>query len=177
MSQYLKLFINLCLFRGQAANVPRSETLLVLTALAATITAAISADPNHGLFRGPLMAIGHVLSFALIIYLALRLRGYSERVVQTLTAMFGATTLLQLLVLPFAGWHERLLPAGEPQLILTIPLLFVLVIGLWSLTVMISILRQAMESSAGAAAIIIVGYQFFLFFLLATLATIGSPVP
>ncbi len=89
---------------------------------------------------------------------------------QTLTAMFGATTLLQLLALPFFGWHEGLLPTeSEPLVVLTTPLLIAAGIAVWSLTVMTSILRQAMDSGIGAALLIIIGCQSLIMVAVTTL--------
>ena len=174
MARYLQLFINLCLFRHQAQDVPRSEALLLATAALAVITSAINAVPNAGLFRGMFMSIGQVLLFALLISLLLRFRSLSERSTQTLTAMFGATTLLQLLALPFFGWHERLLPDGpDPVMVLTTPLLIVAAIAIWSLTVMASILRQAMECGMGLALLIIVACQSVIMAAIMTFS--GSP--
>ena len=157
MVSFLQLFINLCLFRHRAQDVPRSETLLLATAALAVISSAINAVPNAGLIRGLFMSVGQVLLFALLISLLLRFRSLSERTTQTLTAMFGATTLLQLLALPFFGWHERLLPEGpDAVMMLTTPLLIAAGIAIWSLAVMASILRQAMECGLGLALLIIV---------------------
>ncbi|HCK76304.1 MAG TPA: hypothetical protein DHW07_04090, partial [Gammaproteobacteria bacterium] len=167
-------FINLCLFRHQAQDVPRSETLLVATAGLAVITSAINAVPNAGLIRGLSISIGQVLLFALLISLVLRLRNLPGRAPQTLTAMFGATTLLQLLALPFFGWHETLLPDGpDPVMALTVPLLIAAGIAIWSLAVMASILRQAMECGLGLALLIIVGCQSVI--MAAIMAFSGSP--
>jgi hypothetical protein len=174
MFRYLQLFINLCLFRHQTQDVPRSETLLLATAALAVITSAINAVPNAGLIRGMFMSVGQVLLFALLISLILRFRSLSERSTQTLTAMFGATTLLQLLALPFFGWHESLLPDGpDPVMVLTTPLLIAAVIAIWSLAVMASILRQAMECGLGLALLIIVVCQSVI--MAAILTFSGSP--
>ena len=174
MVRYLQLFVNLCLFRHQAQDIPRSETLLFATAALAVITSAINAVPNAGLIRGLFMSVGQVLLFALLISLLLRFRGLSERSTQTLTAMFGATTLLQLLALPFFGWHEGLLPGGaEPVMVLTTPLLIAAGIAIWSLAVMASILRQAIESGIGLAMLIIIACQSVI--MAAILTFSGSP--
>ena len=115
-----------------------------------------------------------VLLFALLISLLLRFRSLSERTTQTLTAMFGATTLLQLLALPFFGWHERLLPEGpDAVMMLTTPLLVAAGIAIWSLAVMASILRQAMECGLGLALLIIVACQSVIMATIMTLS--GSP--
>lgn len=174
MVSFLQLFINLCLFRHRAQDVPRSEFLLLVTAALAVITSAINAVPNAGLIRGLFMSVGQVLLFALLISLLLRFRSLSDRTTQTLTAMFGATTLLQLLALPFFGWHERLLPEGpDAVMMLTTPLLVAAGIAIWSLAVMASILRQAMECGLGLALLIIVACQSVI---MATIMTFsGSP--
>ena len=52
MLQYFQIFINLCLFRGKAQDMPRSEALLLITALAAILSSAINAIPNAGILRG-----------------------------------------------------------------------------------------------------------------------------
>ncbi len=174
MLQYLQLFISLCLFRGKAHGIPRSEALLLVAAAAAVLSSAINAIPNAGIVRGVMMSIVQVLLFAGLISLMLRFRGFRERSIQTLTAMFGATTLLQLLALPFFGWHERLLPGDpEPLVILTPPLLIAAAIAIWSLAVMTSILRQAMESGFGAALLIIIGCQSLI--MVAVMMIMGSP--
>jgi hypothetical protein len=170
MLQYFQIFINLCLFRGKAQDIPRSEALLLVTAIAAILSSAINAIPNAGILRGTVMSVGQVLLFAGLISLMLRFRGKSERSMQTLTAMFGATTLLQLLALPFFGWHEGLLPnESEPLIALTTPLLIAAGIAVWSLTVMTSILRQAMDSGIGAALLIIIGCQSLIMVAVTTL--------
>ena len=174
MVSFLQLFINLCLFRHRAQDVPRSEFLLLVTAALAVITSAINAVPNAGLIRGLFMSVGQVLLFALLISLLLRFRSLSDRTTQTLTAMFGATTLLQLLALPFFGWHERLLPEGpDAVMMLTTPLLVAAGIAIWSLAVMASILRQAMECGLGLALLIIVACQSVIMATIMNLS--GSP--
>ena len=174
MVSLLRLFIDLCLFRRRAEDVPISETLLLATAALAVITSAINAVPTAEFIWGLLMSGGEVLLFALLISLLLRFRNLSERTTQTLTAMFGATTLLQLLALPFFGWHERLLPEGpDAVMMLTTPLLVAAGIAIWSLAVMASILRQAMECGLGLALLIIVACQSVIMATIMTLS--GSP--
>ena len=160
MIKILQLFFGLCLFRGKAHDVPRSEALFVLAGAAAIISNAANAVPNMGLASGTLLSVGQVLLFSVLINLILRVRKRPERSMQTLTAMFGATSILQLIALPFFGWHERLLP-DDPQaaMMLTIPLILAAGIAVWSLAVMTSILRQAMETGIGTALLVIVGCQ------------------
>ena len=171
MIQILQLFVRLCLFQGQAHDVPRSEVLLFIAGLAAIISNSVNAIPNMGVFSGILISIGQVLLFAVLISLILKVRGMGERSIQALTGMFGATTLLQLIALPFFSWHEKLLP-DDPniEMALTTPLIITAGIAIWSLAVMTSILRQTMETKNGVAFLLIIGCQSAVMFVIMNLS-------
>ena len=173
MLYYLRLFIELCLFRQPAANVPRSESLLLVTATAAVLSAAINAIPDEGFGRGLLLSVCQIVLFSGIIWVALKIKGVPERWLQTLTGIFGATTILQLLTLPLFGWQKPLVSAETGQLILTMPLMIVAAIAIWSLTVMASILRQAMEIRIAGAIMLVIFCQAVVLFTISLL--IGSP--
>ena len=94
MLSYFRLFFDLCLFRQPAENVPRSDTLLFVTGAAAIVTGALSGPGGQKLALTLLMPIAQFLLFALVIWIALRMRGHRERWVQTVTAIYGAITIL-----------------------------------------------------------------------------------
>ena len=173
MLYYLRLFIDLCLFRQQAANVPRSESLLVITATAAILSAAINAIPDEGVGRGVLLSVCQIVLFSGIIWVALKIKGVPERWLQTLTGIYGATTILQLLTLPLFGWQKPLVSAETGQLMLTIPLMLVAAVAIWSLTVMASILRQALEIRIAGSILLVIFCQAVVLFIISLL--IGSP--
>ncbi|MEE3288943.1 MAG: hypothetical protein VX249_12130 [Pseudomonadota bacterium] len=173
MLYYLRLFIELCLFRQPAANVPRSESLLLITVTTAVLSAAINAIPDEGFGQGLLLSGCQILLFSGIIWVALKIKGVPERWLQTLTGIFGATTVLQLLTLPLFGWQKPLLSAETGQLMLTIPLMLVAAIAIWSLTVMASILRQALEIRIAGAILLVIFCQAVVLFIISLL--IGSP--
>jgi len=173
MLYYLRLFIELCLFRQPAANVPRSESLLLITVTTAVLSAAINAIPDEGFGQGLLLSGCQILLFSGIIWVALKIKGVPERWLQTLTGIFGATTILQLLTLPLFGWQKPLVSAETGQLMLTMPLMIVAAIAIWSLTVMASILRQAMEIRIAGAILLVIFCQAVVLFIISLL--IGSP--
>ena len=175
MLDYLRLFIELCLFRQPAANVPRSESLLLITATTAVLSAAINAIPDEGFGQGLLLSGCQILLFSGIIWVALKIKGVPERWLQTLTGIFGATTILQLLTLPLFGWQESLVSPDTGQLVVTLPLIIVAAIAIWSLTVMASILRQALEIRIGGAILLVILCQATVLFIISML--IGSPSP
>jgi hypothetical protein len=175
MINYLRLFIDLCLFRQQAENIPRSESLLLFTGLAAVLSAAANAAPEEGFIRGLLLSGCQIILFSGIIWLALKIKGRPERWVQTLTGIFGATTVLQLLTLPLFGWQESLVFPDTGLLVVTLPLVIVAAIAIWSLTVMASILRQAMEIGIAGSILLVIACQATVLFIISML--IGSPSP
>ncbi len=175
MINYLRLFIDLCLFRQQAENIPRSESLLLVTGLVAVLSAAANAAPEEGFIRGLLLSGCQIILFSGIIWLALKIKGRPERWVQTLTGIFGATTVLQLLTLPLFGWQESLVSPDTGLLVVTLPLVIVAAIAIWSLTVMASILRQAMEIGIAGSILLVFACQATVLFIISML--IGSPSP
>jgi len=175
MINYLRLFIELCLFRQQTENIPRSESLLLFTGLAAVLSAAANAAPEEGFIRGLLLSGCQIILFSGIIWLALKIKGRPERWVQTLTGIFGATAVLQLLTLPLFGWQESLVSPDTGLLVVTLPLVIVAAIAIWSLTVMASILRQAMEIGIGGSILLVILCQATVLFIISML--IGSPSP
>ena len=159
---YFRLFFDLCLFRQPAKNVPRSDTLLFLTGAAAIITGALNALPNEPISGGLLLASTQILLFAAVIWIALRLRGLRERWVQTMTGIYGAVTVLQLVTIPLSSWHARLTLPDTQGMALTLPLMAIAAISIWTLAVMSSVLRQAMQVPVAAAVLIIIGCQALL---------------
>ena len=162
MFSYFRLFFDLCLFRQPAENVPRSDTLLFGTGVAAIVTGTFNALPDERAPTALILASAQILLFAAVIWLALRLRGYKERWTQTMTGIYGAITMLQLVTIPLSGWHSRLIPPESQSVGLTLPLLAIAVISIWSLAVMSSVLRQAMQIPIAAAVLIIIGCQALL---------------
>jgi hypothetical protein len=75
-----------------------------------------------------------------------------ERTLQTLTAMYGTNTLIQLVVWPFRSW---LLSLGEEaHNHATLPLLAVVMLAIWAFVVMIHIYRNALDSTLGKAILV-----------------------
>ena len=155
MLSYFRLFFDLCLFRQPAENVPRSDTLLF-------VTGAFNALPDERISSALLLATTQILLFAAVIWIALRLRGHRERWVQTMTGIYGAVTVLQLVTIPLSSWHARLVLPETQGMALTLPLMAIAAISIWTLAVMSSVLRQAMQIPVAAAVLIIIGCQALL---------------
>ena len=162
MLSYFRLFFDLCLFRQPAESVPRSDTLLFLTGATAIVTGAFNALPDERISSALLLATTQILVFAAVVWIALRLRGHRERWVQTMTGIYGAVAVLQLVTIPLSSWHARLILPEIQGMALTLPLMAIAAISIWTLAVMSSVLRQAMQVPIAAAVLIIIGCQALL---------------
>ena len=175
MLSYFRLFFDLCLFRQPAENVPRSDTLLFLTGTAAIVTGAFNTLPGERMSSALLLAAVQILLFAAVIWIALRLRGHRERWVQTMTGIYGAVAVLQLVTVPLSSWHARLILPEIQGMALTLPLMAIAAISIWSLAVMSSVLRQAMQVPVAAAVLIIIGCQALLLMIVFSFVSPAGP--
>ena len=105
----------------------------------------------------------------------MRLRGHRERWVQTMTGIYGAVTVLQLVTIPLSSWHARLILPETQGMALTLPLMAIAAISIWTLAVMSSVLRQAMQVPVAAAVLIIIGCQALL--LMIVFSFVGTAGP
>jgi Kef-type K+ transport system membrane component KefB len=86
------------------------------------------------------------------VWIILSINKKAERAIQTLTAFYGTSVLMQLVVWPFRTW---LLSMGEDvQQQASLPLLAVIALAIWSFVVMVHIYRNALDSSRGKAILI-----------------------
>ncbi len=74
--------------------------------------------------------------------LALKVRGFSARLLQTLTAIFGCDAILSAYMLPFHGWHAML---SQDSPIGVLPLVGISLLLFWTFAVAGHILRHALE--------------------------------
>lgn len=142
MFNLVRPFVELCIFRIGPQNLPMSVLLLALVLTAHT---AMSIVGFTFLMSGPDAIFAGMLGTLLLCaltYSTMFVMRRQLRWVQTLTALAGALTILDLLGLPFATWlrstHDAGLNSGIPMFIMMI------LIG-WQVTVQGHILRHAMS--------------------------------
>ena len=97
-------------------------------------------------------AVTQVVILTATVWIILSINKKAERAIQTLTAFYGTSVLMQLVVWPFRTW---LLSTGEEaQQQLSLPLLAVIALAVWSFVVMVHIYRNALDTSRGKAILI-----------------------
>jgi hypothetical protein len=141
-------FINLLLFRARAQDMPASKSVLKITIIACFITDIMGAVGLLGMPLSVVLSAGQIALYSGFVYLLLKINTKTERWLQTLTALFGALALINLVSYPFI---QNLNLINDGQLVLTPGLLLVAAMQLWFFIVMARILRDANDITLGRA--------------------------
>ncbi len=104
---------------------------------------------NSDLASKLIFALTQVVILSIAVWSILSLNGKPERAMQTLTAFYGTSILIQLAVWPFRSWLLSM--TEEMQKTATLPLFAVVILAVWSFVVMVYIYRNALECSRGKA--------------------------
>ncbi len=156
-------FIEICLLRRAPNQIPASPLLLRFAVAGYLLSGLLIALPGLSLGEGLLStALDFALLFGLTC-LGLYLAGKRERITQTLTALAGAGTVVNLLALPAVLWLQA---AGEAPL----PSLLLLLLTIWSIAILGHILRHAFSILFAFGILIAIGYYWLLLSLLSVVA-------
>jgi len=145
----LILFLDLIRLRKGPQDLPVSQGLLIITGLLLIVSAILGDQFNSGFSERLIFALTQVAILSVIVWFILSLNQKSSRAIQTLTAFYGSSVIIQLLVWPFRGWLLSLPEEAQQQA--TIPLLAVIALAVWSFVVMVHIYKNALDSSRGKA--------------------------
>ena len=143
MLAIIKPFVQLCLLRIGPQNLPASLVLLGVALLAHTVTGILVSLMLLPGGVAILSGITGTLLISLLTLVLLYIQRLNVRMCQTLTAMAGAIALLDLLGLPVLGWLEKAHQSGGDR---GLPMLCLLLLTGWSLTVQGHILRHALST-------------------------------
>lgn len=162
---WLRTLVDICFFRSGPQALPASVVLAGLTAAAYLATGMwfLSVIEPGGNALGPALA-DTILSSG-VLYLALQRRGLTLRYPQSLTAIMGAWSLINLVSVPLA-MPLATAAVGLPRVLETLGL-FVSI--LWSVAVAGFILRHALSITLVAGQLIAFGYALAEVWLLGAL--------
>jgi hypothetical protein len=133
-------------------DLPTSQNLLIISGFLLIVTAMIGDQMNTGFTSRLVFAVTQVVILTATVWIILSINKKAERAIQTLTAFYGTSVLMQLVVWPFRTW---LLSMGEDaQQQASLPLLAVIALAVWSFVVMVHIYRNALDTSRGKAILI-----------------------
>ena len=146
------LFIDLIRLRRGPQDLPSSQNLLIITGFLLIVTAILGDHMNDDFAGRLIFALTQVAILTITVWIILALNRKSERAVQTLTAFYGTSVLIQLVVWPFRSWLLSMSEEAQQQA--TLPLLAVIALAVWSFVVMVHIYRNALDASRGKAILI-----------------------
>ena len=160
MRTLFDLFFDICLLRRGPQDVPAAPALLRLCILAYLGTGFAALMPGVGAaypLRSLLLTLADLALLAGMTYSVLRALGHSTRLAQTLTALTGCGTLLQLVALPLGIWFDQ---ASTTQANAELPFILWLLLLLWSIVITAHILRHAFTVSFGIGLAYAFAYLF-----------------
>lgn len=162
MTALLKYFVELCLLRKGPQDAPVSQSLLILTGTALVATAVITDQLHEDMLGKLSFAVIQVAMLTAVVWAILSIARHGERVMQTLIAMYGSGALIQLLMWPFRARLDPTIEDPEQLQAEQLPLIAVLIFGIWSFIIMIHIYRNALDTTRGKAILITILTQIII---------------
>lgn len=164
MAELFKLFINIILLQSGPQDLPFSKFLLKFSILIYFFAGVLVALLNFTFLNALEIAAIDTVMLALMISLLLKIQHLTNRIPQTLIAIFGALGLFSLISLPVDIWYnslstdyeqdDNLLSAG-----------IIIFLSVWGLAILGHILRHALNINHVLAAGISVFYMLLSIFI------------
>jgi len=173
----LKIFIDIILLRARPQDVSFSYRLLAITAITSIVSYILvlePASPELAQYLGKqnsiiMISVAEHAFFAATVWVILKLRGFTGRFVQAMTAMFGVSTIIRLLV-----WLVMGLLATNPETSGTGVAGFLIIgLSLWIWVVYAHIFRETLESRFGVGLLYTIVSQIITSMLLLTVINVN----
>jgi len=164
--------VDIILLRRGPEQVPASSVLLAVTvAIYLVISAMVVASVSTPDGNWPLELIIGAASMLVWYQVALQLAKKRERYPQTMTAMFGVSTIFAPLLVPMLNSVATQVQAKQqPSQFITMLALFLLV---WLVVIFVRIVRAAFEWPWPAALLLVIGQEIFS--ILVFVLVFGAP--
>lgn len=164
-----RLYLDICLLRANAEDVPASR-LLMLATVAVYILLTLSITLIENAFTKAvstvLVGLFMMVGFALA---GLWVRSFMNRAIQTITAMAGTGIVFNLIALPLI-----LLASSFPAEQLMFPWYLILLLLFWNITVIGHIFKSALSVPFWAGVGISLVYVFLYLRVIRVLLAAGS---
>lgn len=154
LKQFVLLFWNICTLTKGPQILPVSVLLLTLTIIVNTLLDVINLSVIVEAKWSVILILSLSYTGGLIVSLSviMWIMKYQQRILQTLTALFGSGAIISVFALPFL-LMTRTSP-DEPSIFS----IFILSINIWSLAVTAHIFRHALSISLLLAWVLAFGY-------------------
>ncbi len=159
MTSLILTFFRMSLFRTRPQDLPMSRDLLIFTASAAAACFILRNLMVNSEGSGIGIALAQIAILGIMLYALLRLFSKSERWVQSATALYGCSTVIVAIAMPFlvSGGIEALESAT-----FNLTKAAILIISIWNLSVIAFILKETLEIRLLLAIVISVVFEITL---------------
>jgi hypothetical protein len=158
MLQLIKIFWDICRLKAGPQDLPTGRYLLAAAVLAGIIIDSFSTSifiPKFSAIDTIKLVVIYNIALLVAIYFLLKLIGYAERAIQTVTAIAGSGLFISLVLLP------GLLMMNSVDEQVKSFAIFILIDNIWRIAVNAHIFRHALSISLLMAMILSVSYLLF----------------
>jgi hypothetical protein len=172
LTNLISSFFLVFIAKMKAQDMPSHDNALKIAASLAFVTEVLGILRQEALPLAVVLAAAKLALFGLLLYFILKIHLKPERWSQTMTAIFGAQFVVNLLSLPFMSKlvafmeeYRESIEQGSAMVNLSGALLVVAALQIWLFVLTVRILRESMEISTFRATM-----NTFLIIYLLTLA-------
>ncbi len=155
----LNAFLNICLFRKNPQDLPKSNILLCLSVAGYMLASTLLALLSEQLTDATMAGIIEAMLVMLFTYGLLQIRNKTERWSQTVTALSGTGIIISLIAFPLYYLGSTGSQEGVSQ---SIGLLLLVVLIIWNIAIMAHIFRHALQTTIGFGIAIAVSYIWII---------------
>jgi hypothetical protein len=155
----LGAFIDICRFRKNPQDLPKSYELLFLSIVGYMLASALLAMLSAQLVYATLSGIVEALLVMLFTFGLLQIVNKTERWSQTVTALSGTGIIISLIAFPLYYFGTTGNQGGFGQII---GLLSLIVLIIWNIAIMAHIFRHALQTTIGFGVAIAISYVWII---------------
>lgn len=152
-------FFDICRFRKNPQDLPKSNELLFLSITGYMLASALLAMLSEQLVNATLAGVVEALLVMLFTYGLLQIVNKTERWSQTVTALSGTGIIISLIAFPLYYFGTIGNQDGFGQMI---SLLSLIVLIIWNIAIMAHIFRHALQTTIGFGIAIAISYVWVI---------------
>jgi hypothetical protein len=158
-------FVDIMLHRRGPEHLPSSKFLVWLLLVVSVVVELAILFANEGTMRTAAVTLLVALLDVWFVWALLRTFNRQRRFLQTMSALLGAETILNVMGAPLvpllnASAAAATAAGGEPQI--TLPLLLTALLGVWSIDIAAFVFARALERPYVLCVAIMIGYALLI---------------
>ena len=150
-----KVFFDVCLLRKGPQDLPKSSVLLAFSFFLYLLIDVLLSVQSRPVADALMVSLLDAFFLAGIVFLILRQHQHLDRLLQTMTTLFGTGVMLGIFILPLVyGTVQNQYGELLQQIIISLLLLMVI----WNVAILAHIIRHAISTTIGISIMIAILY-------------------